>query len=173
LASFENMTKVEAAAGLEADAMRRLGALGVTVSEDAERLAQRLRLANAEAERLVALDRWWRISPASGEQAAHALLYHLGPQSFADHVLIAWSRSDAGAMSGEWRALASLPQRWTAPDFPLKAADFIRRGIAAGPALGAALRAAEAAWIAADFSKDSAKLDAIADRAAREAVTSG
>jgi poly(A) polymerase len=173
LASFENMTKVEAAAGLEADAVRRLGALGVTVSEDAERLAQRLRLANAEAERLVALDRWWRISPAAGDQAAHALLYHLGPQSFTDCVLIAWSRSDAGAMSGEWRALASLPRRWTAPDFPLKAADFIRRGIAAGPALGAALRAAEAAWIAADFSEDSAKLDAIADRAAREAVTSG
>ena len=64
LASFENMAKVEAAAGLEADAVRRLGALGVTVSEDAERLAQRLRLANAETERLAALDRWWRISPA-------------------------------------------------------------------------------------------------------------
>jgi poly(A) polymerase len=173
LASFENMTKVEAAAGLEADAVRRLGALGVTVSEDAERLAQRLRLANAEAERLVALDRWWRISPASGDQAARALLYHLGPQSFADRVLIAWSRSDAGASDGAWRALASLPQRWTAPAFPLKAANFIRRGIAAGPALGAALRAAEAAWIAADFPKDSAKLDAIADRTAREAVTSG
>jgi hypothetical protein len=39
--------------------------------------------------------------------------------------------------------------------------------------LGAALRAAEEAWIAADFPDDSATLDAIADRAAREAVTSG
>jgi poly(A) polymerase len=173
LASFENMTKVEAAAGLEADAVRRLGALGVTVSEDAERLAQRLRLANAEAERLVALDRWWRISPAAADQAARALLYHLGPQSFADRVLTAWSRSDAGASNGAWRELADLPRRWIAPAFPLKAADFIRRGIAAGPTLGAALRAAEEAWIAADFPKDSAKLDAIADRAAREAVTSG
>jgi poly(A) polymerase len=173
LASFENMAKVEAAAGLDADAVRRLGALGVTVSEDAERLAQRLRLANAEAERLVALDRWWRISPASGGQAAHALLYHLGPQSFADRVLIAWSRSDAGANNGAWRELVDLPRRWTAPTFPLKAADFIRRGIAAGPALGAALRAAEEAWIAADFPDNSAKLDAIADRAAREVVTSG
>jgi poly(A) polymerase len=173
LASFENMAKVEAAAGVEADAVRRLGALNVTVSEDAERLAQRLRLANAEAERLVALDRWWRISPASGDQAAHALLYHLGPQSFADRVLIAWSRSDAGASNGAWRGLVDLPRRWTVPVFPLKAADFIRRGIAAGPALGAALRAAEEAWIAADFPDDSATLDAIADRAAREAVTSG
>jgi poly(A) polymerase len=173
LASFENMAKVETASGLDADAVRRLGALGVTVSEDAERLAQRLRLANAEAERLVALDRWWRISPAAGDQVAHALLYHLGPQSFADRVLIAWSRSDAGASNGAWRELVTLPQRWTVPVFPLKAADFIRRGIAAGPALGTALRAAEEAWIAADFPDDSAKLDAITDRAARDAVTSG
>jgi poly(A) polymerase len=171
LASFENMAKVEAAAGLEADAVRRLGALNVTVPEDAERLAQRLRLANAEAERLVALDRWWRISPASGDPAAHALLYHLGPQSFADRVLIAWSRSDAGASNGAWRELVDLPRRWTVPAFPLKAADFIRRGIAAGPALGAALRTAEEAWIAADFPDDSATLDVIADRAVREAVT--
>ncbi len=101
-------------------------------------------------------NRWWRVSPAAGDQAAHALLYRLGPQAFADRVLIAWSRSDAGAADGAWRELVDLPQRWTAPDFPLKAADFIRRGIAAGPALGAALRAAEEAWIAADFPADSA-----------------
>ena len=66
-----------------------------------------------------------------------------------------------------------LPQRWTAPVFPLKAADFIRRGLAAGPPLGAALRAAEEAWIAADFPADRAALDAIADSVAREAATSG
>jgi poly(A) polymerase len=165
LASFENMAKVEATAGVEADAVRRLGALGVILKEDAERLGQRLRLANAEAERLSALEFWWRVSPARGDQAAHALIYQLGPQSFADRVLLAWSRSDAGAKNDAWRELASLPQRWTAPAFPLKAADFIRRGIAAGPALGAALRAAEEAWIAADFPADGAALESIAERA--------
>ena len=51
--------------GLPADAVRRLGALGVLVEEDAERLAERLRLANAEADRLKALDDWWRVSPAT------------------------------------------------------------------------------------------------------------
>jgi poly(A) polymerase len=168
LASFENMTKVEAAAGVEGAAVRRLGALGVFVKEDAERLGQRLRLTNAEAERLGALDHWWRVSPALGDQAAHALIFRLGPHSFADRVLLAWSRSDAGAKNDAWRTLASLPQRWTAPAFPLKAADFIRRGIAAGPALGAALGAAEAAWIAADFPADDTAIDAIAERVARE-----
>jgi poly(A) polymerase len=168
LASFENMIKVEAATGAEPDAVRRLGAIGVWVAEDAERLTQRLRLANAESDRLAALEHWWRVAPDTEEQPARALLYQLGPQSFADHVLTAWSRSQAGAADASWRALADLPQRWNAPAFPLKAADFMRRGVAAGPALGETLRKAEAAWIAANFPSDGAVLEAIADRAARE-----
>lgn len=165
LASFENMAKVEAAAGAKPDALRRLGAIGVWVAEDAERLTERLRLANAESDRLLALESWWRIAPSAKEQPAHALLYRLGPQSFVDRVLAAWSRSQAGAADASWHALADLPRRWTAPEFPLKAADFMRRGVAAGPALGAALRAAEAAWIAADFPADKAAIEAIADHA--------
>ena len=170
LASFENIVKVEAASSIAADPVRRLGALGVAVKEDAERLAQRLRLSNAETERLVALERWWRVSPAAGEQAAHALLYDLGPHSFADRVLLAWSRAPAGAADPAWRDLAALPQRWAAPVFPLRAADFVRRGVVAGPALGTALRAAEAAWIAADFPSDRAAIEAIAEKAAEQSA---
>ena len=168
LASFENTAKLEGATGAEPDAVRRLGALGVVVKEDAERLVQRLRLSNAEAERLAALDFWWRVSPASGTQAAHALLYQLGPQSFLDRVLLAWSRSDAGAADKAWQDLASLPQHWRPPVFPLKAADFMSRGIAPGPALGRALRAAEQAWIAADFPDDHVSIETIADKAVRD-----
>jgi poly(A) polymerase len=164
LASFENTIKVDAALGVEADAIRRLGALAVWVEEDAERLAQRLRLSNDESERLLALDGWWHVAPQADAKAARALLYRLGPQSFADRIFIAWARSDAGAADPAWRDLASLPQRWTAPAFPLKAADFVRRGVAEGPPLGVALRAAEAAWIAADFPTDRDMIDAIADR---------
>jgi hypothetical protein len=56
----------------------------------------------------------------------------------------------------------TLPQRWTAPLFPLKAADFIARGVGKGPALGAAMRAAEAAWVEAGFPVGASALDAIA-----------
>jgi poly(A) polymerase len=168
LASFENLVKIEAAVGREPDAVLRLGALGVWVVEDAERLAQRLRLSKTDAERLGALERWWRVSPAAGDRFSRALLYRLGPQHFGDQVLIAWSRSSAGARDRAWRALAALPQTWIAPEFPLKAADFMARGIAAGPALGAAMRAAEGAWIAADFPGDRAAIEAIADHAAQQ-----
>ncbi len=54
--------------------------------------------------------------------------------------------------------------------FPLKAADFISRGVEKGPALGAALAAAEEAWIAAGFPEDPEELDAIAVAAAQSAA---
>jgi poly(A) polymerase len=172
IASFQKMAELEAALGLEFDAVRRFGALGVMVHEDAERLSQRLRLSNAEAERLMALEFWWRITPSLDAQAGHALLYRLGPQSFVDRVLLAWSHADADAHDSNWRELATLPQRWTAPVFPLNAADFTRRGVPVGASLGAALRAAKEAWIAADFPADRVAVEAIAERAAREATPS-
>jgi poly(A) polymerase len=162
LASFANMAKVEVAAGLSPDATRRLGALGVTIAEDAERLWQRLRLSNAEHERLAAMgDRWWRVSPAMGEAAARALIYRIGPEYFTDRVLLAWTRSDANAHDPAWRELAMLPQRWTAPAFPLRAADFIARGVEKGPVLGSALARAEAVWIGEGFPTDRKSLDEI------------
>jgi poly(A) polymerase len=168
LASFENAVKAEAAVGAEPDAVRRLGALSLWVKEDAERLTDRLRLSGVECARLFALEHWWRVVPDSDAQSAHALLYRLGPQSFVDRVLVAWARSDAGAANYSWRQLASLPQRWAVPDFPLKAADLTQRGVPAGPPLGTALRMAEEAWITADFPGDPGVLAKIADEAARQ-----
>lgn len=152
LAAFEMMSKVEAAAGVAPEAARRLGALGAVTPEDAERLWQRLRLTTSEYARLVGMGRHWRqLSPARGEQTARAALYRLKPEQYVDCALLAWARSQASAHDEAWRALAALPQRWTAPVFPLKAADFIARGVEKGPALGAAMRAAEAAWVEAGF----------------------
>jgi len=171
LASFSNMTKIEAALALPPDPVRRLGALAVFIVEDADRLRERFRLANAEHERLHAMaDGWWRISAANAEQDGHAALYRLGRERFTDRVLLAWTRSPAGVADTVWHDLARLPERWTAPDFPLRAADFVRRGVAKGPALGGALRAAEEVWIAAGFPTDAADVAAIADAAARHAL---
>ena len=168
LAAFSNMAKVETAAGAQADAVQRLGALGVRIAEDAERLWQRLRLSNVEHERLVSMaQEWWQVAP-DNEKAGRALLYRLGPQRLVDRVLLAWARSPATAHDMAWQSLAGLPKRWVAPTFPLKAADFIKRGMRPGPALGAALHEAETAWIAADFPADAKAIAAIADAAARE-----
>jgi poly(A) polymerase len=79
--------------------------------------------------------------------------------------MLAWARAGGIADATPWRELATLPERWSAPKFPLKAADFIDRGIAQGPQLGQVLASAEDAWLAADFPLDEPALKAIADQA--------
>jgi|RhiMethySRZTD1v2_1073278.scaffolds.fasta_scaffold38690_4 poly(A) polymerase len=166
LASLSNLIKLEASLSLPPDPARRLAALGVLVTEDAERLRERLRLANAESERLISMGNvWWRIVAGLSEQASRTLLYRLGPDGYLDRVLLAWSRAPEGVADPQWRALATLPSRWSVPQFPLKAADFMARGVEKGPRLGAAMRAAEQAWIEAGFPLDRDTLARIADEA--------
>jgi poly(A) polymerase len=130
-----------------------------------------LRLANAEYERLAAMaDGWWRVSAAVGAHAARSLLYRLKAEKFRDRAMLAWSRSwSEGATDSHWHDLVSLPDRWAVPVFPLKAADFLARGVEKGPALGAAMRKAEEAWIAQDFPADGPALARIADAAVADA----
>ena len=168
LADFARMIEIEAALGLAPDPVRRLGALNVTIVEDAERLRARLRLFNAEHDRLASATEGWRgITPAIGETAARVLVYRIGAERFTERVLLAFARSGVPASDAAWQALASLPGRWSAPTFPLRAADFIARGVEKGPALGAALTRAEEAWIAAGFPADAGAVAAIADAAAQ------
>jgi poly(A) polymerase len=150
LASLSNLIKLEASLSLPPDPARRLAALAVLVTEDAERLRDRLRLTNAEFERLASMgDAWWRIVAGLSEQAARSLLYRLGPDRYLDRVLLAWSRAPEGVADPQWRALATLPLRWSAPQFPM--------------------RAAEQAWIEAGFPLDREALARIVD----EAVANG
>ena len=167
LASMDGMVRIEAAIGAEPDAVRRLGALAVLIEEDADRLSERLRLSNVEHRRLHAMAEGWRhLSPAISEQDRRALLYRLGAESFTDRVLLAWARSGASVDDAGWQALVNLPRHWAIPAFPLRAAEFIARGVAKGPALGAAMQAAEEAWIAAGFPDTGAEIEAIATKIA-------
>jgi poly(A) polymerase len=149
---------------VKADPVRRLGALAVAVTEDARRLVTRLRLSNAEAKRLDSMrHRWWRLA-GMDEARARRRLYRLGEEAYRDRLMLAWARAGRDADPKPWRELALLPERWSAPKFPLKAADFMARGVAEGPLLGQMLALAEDAWLAAGF-LDEASIAAIADQA--------
>jgi poly(A) polymerase len=162
---FAAMIAAERELGLKPDAIRRLAALAVAVTEDARRVAAKLRLSNAEARALDAMGhRWWRLGGLD-ETRARRLLYRLGEDSYRNRLMLAWARAGRDADPAPWRALATLPQRWHAAKFPLKAADFLARGVAEGPALGQVLTLAEDAWLAADFPLDPAALGVIADQA--------
>jgi poly(A) polymerase len=160
------MVLVERQLGLPPNAIRRLGALAVSVTEDARRLGIRLRLTNAETKTLDSMGhRWWRLA-GMDEATARRRLYRLGEERYRDRLMLAWARAGAEADTESWRELATLPERWRAPKFPLKAADFIARGIAEGPGLGHVLALAEDAWLAAEFPLDEATLETIADQTA-------
>lgn len=160
------MIVIERELGLTASSTRRLAALAIAVTEDAKRVATRLRLSNAETKALDSMGhRWWRLA-TKDEADARRLLYRLGADRYHDRVLLGWARAGGDVGSSRWRALAELPQRWSAPKFPLRAADFIARGMAEGPSLGHVLTLAEDAWLAADFPLEEAALASIADQAA-------
>ncbi len=166
LSSFDALAKREQMSGEAPDALRRFAALAVWLPEDAARLALRLRLSNAEAARLASMaDGWWRLA-AMDEVAAKRLIYRIGAARFADRTALAMAR--AGDESGNLQMLASLPSRWIAPLFPLKAADFIARGMVAGPALGTALKHAEDKWVADGFPESQDALEEIVTAAMRE-----
>jgi poly(A) polymerase len=163
--ALSGMIMAERRLGLPPDPIRRLAALAVAVTEDARRVAMRLRLTNAEARALDSMGhRWWRLD-GMDEARARRRLYRLGGDFYRDRLLLAWARAGVNADDRRWREHASLPQRWSAPKFPLRAADFMARGVAEGPLLGQVLALAEDAWLAADFPLGQTALAAIADQA--------
>jgi poly(A) polymerase len=165
LGPFAAMIAAERMLVLPPDPVRRLAALAVAVTEDAKRLSVRLRLSNAEAKALDSMGhRWWRLG-GMDQATARRRLYRLGAERYRDRLMLAWARAGADADPAPWLGLATLPQRWSAPKFPLKAADFIARGVPEGPSLGHVLTLAEDAWLAADFPLDGAAVAVIADQA--------
>jgi poly(A) polymerase len=155
------LAALEGRLGLAPDAILRLAALAVEVSEDAERLRDRLRLSNEEYARLArAATSSPTVGPAATEREAKAYLYAAGAAAFRERVVMAWARSGEGADCEPWRLRLALPERWIAPRFPLGGADVIALGIPAGPRVGDILRRLETWWIAADFAANDAALRA-------------
>jgi tRNA nucleotidyltransferase/poly(A) polymerase len=90
---FASMIAAERLLGLEPDAVRRLGALAVAVSEDARRVATRLRLSKAETKALDSMGhRWWRLA-GMDEAVARRRLYRLGEDRYRDRLMLAWARA--------------------------------------------------------------------------------
>jgi len=140
------------------DPLRRLAAVLSTDKAGAAEVASRLRLSNAETNRLVALsdpDEW----PLEGmdQQAARRMLHHLGAETFRDLALIAWAghrdqqmRPPVGE-SERWQQLLDLADDWQPVSLPVKGQDLVARGVPQGPEIGRILAKLEGWWEAGDY----------------------
>ncbi|HLI13040.1 MAG TPA: CCA tRNA nucleotidyltransferase [Alphaproteobacteria bacterium] len=145
------------------DPLRRLAALidPVGGAAAAEAVADRLRLSNAERERLAAF-----VAPpltARAEMTAHerrVALHRFGGALFRDLVLMSWARTIAAAGPGAryeveaWRDLLAAAAAWRPISLPVKGADVLALDVAPGPEVGRLLAAVESWWIAEDFVPD-------------------
>jgi poly(A) polymerase len=151
LERLERLIAIEAALGLSPNAALRLAALAVFVREDAERLAKRLHLSNAEQAILEVAAEESARSAFEHETRAKETLYRLGVEDFRRRVLLTWADSGTAPDDAHWRSIFTLPERWQIPVFPLRGADLVELGAAKGPELGELLRRLETEWIAGGF----------------------
>ena len=155
LETFARYRAIEAAGGDEPDAILRLATLCVAVPEDAERLAGRLRLTNAERNRLVATASGWRtITPALSDHDRVERLYRTGRSTLLDRAHLSFARSGSAADDPDWRALTADIRDREVPLFPVTGADLIGLGLASGPRVGTVLATLEAQWMDAGFTTD-------------------
>ena len=152
-ALLRRLIEIETRQALDPDAALRLAALAAETAEDVARLSARLRLSTSERDRLALGPRAAaRVMSLPGLREQRALLYHAGPKTYRGLVALGWARAlPVSTTDPAWTLALTLPARWMPSAFPVRGADIIARGVAAGPAVGAALRALEAWWIGQDF----------------------
>ncbi|HEY8874673.1 MAG TPA: CCA tRNA nucleotidyltransferase [Stellaceae bacterium] len=142
----------------EPDPLRRLAALVAIDAGGAAGVAERLRLSNAERDRLIGLAPPWpaEFDPgAAGDaRAQRQTLYRLGAERTRDLALLI--AADGGIDEARLKALLALAAGWTPPVFPLAGRDLTALGIPPGPRIGHLLAELRGWWEAGDFAADRA-----------------
>ena len=152
---------------IEADPVLRLAALLPQDKAVVRRVADTMRLSNAERDRLVAAAEGWPEFRADmPHRLARQVLYRLGALTFSDRLTLAWVGSETSSDGEAWPRLLDLAAEWTPPVLPVNGDDAAAAGIPRGPLIGKALAEVEAWWLDRDFSggRDEAlaKLGAVA-----------
>ena len=134
LPRLQGLVAAEQAAGIDADALRRLAALLPPDPLLAEKVAVRLKLSNKARKRLAcAADRTLEANP-------QVLCYRVGVECAVDRLLLAGDAAAAAGVAG-----------WKVPRLPIGGGMLIARGISEGPAVARTLKRIEDQWVEAGF----------------------
>jgi poly(A) polymerase len=130
------------------DPVRRLAAL-LPDAEAAAGVALRLKLSNAQRDRLAALlAPPVRVTLNADELGRRRALHRLGAGLYRDLVLL---RAAETGDTERHRPLLGVAASWVPREFPLKGRDVATLGIAPGPAIGRALKEVERWWEAGGY----------------------
>ena len=156
LPEAQRLDRLERLVGLEpeCDPLRRLAALVETDAAGAEAVAERLRLSNAERDRLIGLAQPRPLVPADDFRTQRLALYRFGGERYRDLVLLL--AAEGATDNQRWAELLDLAARWKPPRFPLKGRDVTGLGIAPGPRVGQLLAEVQQWWVDGDFAADRA-----------------
>ena len=137
------------------DPVLALAALTVRVTEDAERLRDRLKLSNAESDRLAAaaaaLAPWHGLDEPPDEAALKRHLFVHGETATRDAYALAFAEARADMHVAAWEAGRAALGQMTAPVLPFRGADLLARGVTPGPDLGVKLARLRRLWMDAGF----------------------
>lgn len=156
----------EKALGWRPDPLLRLAAIVPPDVARLEKMAARLRLANAEAGFLKA---WAMAAPINDEMSSAAfdrLLYRSGTEGIVARLKLALAAArgkaegDLNEMSRSARLgkLLDHAEMWKQPSFPLNGSDVMAAGVPAGKRIGEILSDLEKQWIDENFAADRAAL---------------
>jgi poly(A) polymerase len=155
LARFEGLVAIEDDQLFENDPVLRLAALLPDDQLGAKAFAERLRLSNAERDRITAaLAPTPEFKSWMSPREIRRMLYRLGAQPFRDRAKLAWARAGRTATTPQWRGMIALGEGWSPPAFPLTGDDVIAAGAPKGPMVGQVLREVEDWWVDHDFIDD-------------------
>ena len=146
VASLHDLRVSETLLKVTPDPMQRLMALMPRNVKLVEVAARRLKLSNAEKERLLAWANPASLEPfAANGRMLRKTLYAFGTEAVRDRAMLSGKDArDIVAACGSWRR----------PVFPLKGDDLVKAGIKPGPAMGELLGALENWWIEGDFTAE-------------------
>jgi poly(A) polymerase len=168
-ARLRRLIEVERRRESAPDPLLRLAALEMKIVEDAERLRDRLRLSNAEFERLenaaATLESLHGLSASPPPGELRTLLFEHKRIAAQDVVTLA--HLDAGAPADDrgfrsaFRFVTDTPE----PSLPFTGADIVARGVKQGHRVGATLKNLQALWIRAGFPREPEHLARLMDEA--------
>ncbi len=158
------LSRFRAVAGLSAgDPAFRLAALALSTQEDALRLRERLKLSNAEFDRIARLAQALEALAGRQPQPGLAQLRHLAHRAGTDAVSGALALLSASA--GREQAQDMVAALEQTPPFLLRGRDLLEAGIQAGPSVGVTLERLRHEWVEAGCAEGKAAQLALLQRA--------